>query len=126
METQGSAQTDGTAAGFLVERYLPRGQIADLAASVRRVTRACAGEDGRPTGVRYLQSIYLPGEDICFCLFQGTSSRDVRAVNAAGGFPLDRLTSAVLLIRPNPAELAPASGSSLRLPPHPESPRTPS
>ena len=61
------------------------------------VARICAGQTGE-TAVRYLQSIYVPAEDTCFCVFQALSSDAVRAVNDAGHFSLDRITEAVLLI----------------------------
>lgn len=82
---------------FLVERYLRASAIADLPTSVTNVARLCAEQGGR-TAVRYLQSMYLPAEDICFCLFRASSSDDVRAVNDSGHFPLDRVTEAVLMI----------------------------
>jgi hypothetical protein len=64
---------------------------------VAQVARICAGQTGG-TAVRYLQSIYVPGEDTCFCVFQAQSGDAVQAVNDAGQFSLDRITEAVLLI----------------------------
>jgi uncharacterized protein DUF4242 len=85
------------ASAFLVERYLPTSAIGSLAASVATVARRCAEQDGA-TSVSYLQSIYVPAEDTCFCVFLARSGEDVRAVNAAGRFPIDRIAEAVLLI----------------------------
>jgi hypothetical protein len=64
---------------------------------VAQVARICAGQAGG-TEVRYLQSIYVPAEDTCFCVFQSLSRDAVHAVNDAGHFSLDRITDAVLLI----------------------------
>ena len=131
MDIERSAQPDGSALAFLVERYLPRGSVDDLAPSVRRVARLCAphGVEGVPQGVggaavRYVQSIYLPGDDICFCLFQAASGDAVRAVNAAGEFPLDRVTAAVLMIAPRPAATSPVGRSGTRRAPDHRGPWT--
>lgn len=93
-----SPEPDEPAFAFLVERYLPANAAGGLAASVAHVARTCAGRDGGSTAVRYLQSIYLPAEDTCFCVFQAPSSDAVRAVNEIGRFPIDRITEAVLMI----------------------------
>ena|ERR1022692_2981881 len=97
VENLRSPQLDGSASAFLVERYLPVSAVDDLATSVAHVARICAEQGGGGTAIRYLQSMYLPAEDTCFCVFQALSSDAVRAVNDAGHFPLDRITEAVLL-----------------------------
>jgi hypothetical protein len=48
--------------------------------------------------VQYLSSTYMPGEDTCFCLFRAADAEAIRALNEATGFPLDRITPAVLLL----------------------------
>ena len=78
---------------FLVERYLPVTAVDGLAASVARVARLCL----RGESVRYLQSVFLPSDDTCFCIFQAASADAVHAVNAAGRFPVDRITRAIPL-----------------------------
>lgn len=105
MEIQRSPELDGSASAFLVERYLPATAAGSLAPSVARVARICADQDAAAGAVRYVQSIYLPDEDICFCVFQAPSSDAVRAVNDAGHFGLDRVARAVLMItEPTPAD----------------------
>jgi hypothetical protein len=63
VENLRSPKPDGSASAFLVERYLPVSAAGDLAASVARVARICAGRGGGGTAVRYLQPMYLPTED---------------------------------------------------------------
>jgi hypothetical protein len=92
-----SPRPGGPASAFLVERYLPASAADDLAASVAQVGRLCAGQPSG-TAVRYLQSVYVPAEDTCFCVFQALSSDAVRAINDTGHFALDRITEAILLI----------------------------
>ncbi|BEP15791.1 hypothetical protein acdb102_41020 [Acidothermaceae bacterium B102] len=86
---------------FLVERYLPAADAQNLADSVGRLAMICADLTDLPgegPAVRYLQSVYLPSEDACFCVFAATSSAAVLAVNTAADFPLDRITAGVALL----------------------------
>jgi hypothetical protein len=98
MDIQRPTKPEESASAFLVERYLSVSAALDLASSVARVARICAERRHDETAVRYLQSMYLPAEDTCFCVFQAHSSDAVRAVNEVGHFPLDRITEAVLMI----------------------------
>ncbi|MEO8715904.1 MAG: nickel-binding protein [Acetobacteraceae bacterium] len=112
MEIQRSAQPDGSASAFLVERYLPAMAAGGLAQSVSRVARICADQDNDACAVRYVQSLYLPGEDLCFCVFRARSSDAVRAVNDAGHFRLDRISKAVLMSTTDPTPADVAHGAS--------------
>jgi Protein of unknown function (DUF4242) len=98
MDILRSTKPDSSASAFLVERYLPVSAAGELATSVAHVARICAEQGGAGTSVRYLQSMYLPADDTCFCVFQAPSSDAVRTVNDAGHFPVDRITRAVLMI----------------------------
>jgi hypothetical protein len=98
MDIQRPTKPDGSASAFLVERYLSVSAAGDLASSVAHVARICAERSRGETAVRYLQSIYLPAEDTCFCVFQASSSDALRTVNEVGHFPFDRITEAVLMI----------------------------
>ena len=82
---------------FLVERYLPVGDVDGLARAVDRVASACARGIAGRHDVRYVQSIFVPGDDTCFCVFQAPSVEAVHAVNAAGHFPVDRISAAISL-----------------------------
>jgi uncharacterized protein DUF4242 len=103
MEIPRSPRPDGSASAFLVERYVSASAAGGLATSVAEVARICAAQGGAVTAVRYLQSVYLPADDTCFCVFQAPSVDAVRAVNDAGHFPLDRITDAVLMTSRRPA-----------------------
>jgi hypothetical protein len=87
---------------FLVERYIGPSAALELPASVARLARRCSTPTETPTGpldhVQYLSSAYMPGEDTCFCLFRAADAEAIRALNEAAGFPLDRITPAVLLL----------------------------
>lgn len=82
---------------FLVERYLPGVAIGDVARSAER-TREVAGRmsvEGRR--VRYLGSTFVPEDESCLCLFEGTSAADVEEANRLASFPFERIVAAVRL-----------------------------
>jgi hypothetical protein len=88
---------------FLVERYLP-GQPNVLSSAVARVARACADARAGGVAVRYLHSVFVADEDTCFCLFEGPSAEEVRAVNTKGDFAFDRVVAALSLPIPAAAD----------------------
>lgn len=80
---------------YMVERHLPgftNEQIAAAAAQAKSATAAMT-EEGTP--VRYLRSTFIPGEDKCFCLFEGPSAEVVEEANRRAGLPLERVIEAV-------------------------------
>lgn len=54
---------------FVVERYVPRPTFRSLPSECARVTSASEGSE-----VVYLRSIYLPDDEVSFCLFSGPSA----------------------------------------------------
>jgi hypothetical protein len=61
---------------YLVETYLARGQAGERTARERRA-RAAADELTRErTPVRFERSIHVPEDEICFFVFDASSSRE--------------------------------------------------
>lgn len=84
-------------AQYLVERYLPGiqpDQLAAAAGSAKRTTEVMT-QEGTP--VRYLRSTFIPGEDKCFCLFEGPSANAVKDANERAQLPYERITEAMHL-----------------------------
>jgi hypothetical protein len=79
---------------YMVERYLPGITSDQLTAAAGRAkaTTARMTEEGTP--VRYLRSTYVPGEDKCYCLFEGPSEDAVRQANERAEIPLERVVEA--------------------------------
>ena len=80
---------------YLVERYLPgmtSEQLAAAAGSAKRTTEAMRREG---TPVQYLRSTFIPGEEKCFCLFEGPSAEVVRTANDRAQLPYDRIVEAM-------------------------------
>jgi hypothetical protein len=81
---------------FLAEAYAPP-------------RRRRAAEEARQPGapVRFLGAIAVPGEEICFWLYQAPTAGAVRAAMTRAGLRCDRITPAVCISLP-PARLGPA------------------
>jgi hypothetical protein len=49
------------------------------------------------TPIRYLRSTFLPGEEKCFCLFEGPSADSVKVANERAEIPFERIVEAMHL-----------------------------
>lgn len=83
---------------YMVERHLP-GLTADMlkaAATRAKHTTAQMTQEGTP--VRYLRSTFVPGEDKCFCLFEGSSQETIKEANERAQIPFERIHEAVFVV----------------------------
>lgn len=79
---------------FLVEAYAPAAaRIADIATRTRSAAEV-ASRAGTP--VRYLPSIFVPQDEMCFHLLEAVSAVAVREVIRRAGFSPDRIVEAHL------------------------------
>ncbi len=80
---------------YLVERDLPGITLTQLTASRRAARAMCESfvADGQP--VRYLRSIFVPGESRCLCLFEAPTAERVQEVNEAAQIPYNRIITAL-------------------------------
>jgi hypothetical protein len=80
---------------YLVERTLPGITLEQLAAAQRVVIEK--GEEFTANGkaVRYLRSIFVPGEARCMCLFEAGSAQAVKEVNEAAEIPFTVIKEAL-------------------------------
>ena len=67
-------------------------QLAAAAGSAKRTT-ATMTQEGTP--VQYLRSTFIPGEEKCFCLFEGPSAAVVRTANDRAHLPYERIVAAL-------------------------------
>ena len=75
---------------FLAERYLPAAGRGTIAGDVERIRRAAAAV----AGTRLVQTLYLPGDELCLHLFAGDSADDVARVGCAAELEIDRIRPA--------------------------------
>ena len=79
---------------FVVERYRPSSDTDSLRAVADRLTVGSrqASRDGG--SVRYVHTIFLPGDETCLHLFEADSEAEVRAVARRAGIDADRVVPA--------------------------------
>ncbi len=80
---------------YMVERHLPNISAEQLAAAAARAKTTTADMTKAGTPVRYLRSTFIPGEDKCFCLFEGPSAEVVRQANERAQLPVERIVEAM-------------------------------
>lgn len=81
-------------ARYMVERHLPgftNEQLPGAAGAAKSSTTQMA-EEGTP--IRYLRSTFVPGEEKCYCLFEGPSEDAVKEAQERAGLPYDRIVAA--------------------------------
>ena len=86
---------------YVVERYLPgldQPQLIRLLGKLGKVTDDLRREGMR---VRYLGSTIVPGDEACFCQFDGPSEAAVAEANTRAGVPFDRIVEAVTVPAPD-------------------------
>lgn len=82
---------------YVVERYLPGLAQSELVQSLKRLSQAIGELRDEGTSVRYLGSTIVPGDEACFCAFQGPSEASVAEVSRRAGLPFDRIVPALAL-----------------------------
>lgn len=74
----------------MAERYLAGAGSAAVASDVSRIKAAAA----RLSEVRLVQSVYLPGDELCLYLFESDSVTTVAELGRLAELDLDRIRSA--------------------------------
>ncbi len=78
---------------YAAERYLPGVTPDQLLNAARRAKRAAAEMTATGTPVTYLRSTFLPGDQTCYCLFDGPSEQAVAQANDRAGIPYERIVA---------------------------------
>ena len=79
----------------MVDRDLPGIQMEQLAAAQTAAIKTSEkfSSEGKP--VRYIRSIFVPGEAHCMCLFDAANADLVKEVNEEANIPFTRITEAL-------------------------------
>ena len=85
---------------YAVERSLPGITTEALAGAQAAAIGAAERSSAEGTPVRYLRSVFLPGDARCLCLFEAPNAEAVRRVNDAAGLPYSAVTEAMDLPAP--------------------------
>lgn len=80
---------------YMVERHLPGITPEQLQAAAARAKSTTAEMSRQGTPVRYMRSTFVPGEDKCFCLFEGPSAEAVKEANEKAEIPFENVVEAL-------------------------------
>lgn len=82
---------------FLVERYLADIERQELTALPTRLQAATAQLRESGIEISYLDSIFLPEDECCFCRFEAPSLHATELANRIAGAPFSRISAAMKL-----------------------------
>ena len=80
---------------YVVERHLPNFTGEQVAAAAKRAKQTTLAMTREGTPVRYLRSIFIPGEDKCYCLFEGEDPDSVLQANKRADLPVESISEAL-------------------------------
>lgn len=80
---------------YVVERHLPNFTGEQVAAAAKSAKEATSAMTREGTPVRYLRSIFIPGEDKCYCLFEGENADSVLLANKRAELPVESISEAL-------------------------------
>jgi len=90
------ASTDsGTVAEFVLELYVARTDVAAMNSAARRARLAADELTGEGMTVRYVRSIFVAEDEVCFLLFEAASAEAVRTAAGRAGLPCGQLAEVV-------------------------------
>ena len=79
---------------YMVERNLPGVTIDQLGAAQKEAIEKSRQFTADGKDVRYIRSIFVPGEAWCMCLFEAPNPDVVKEVNEAAKIPFTRIVEA--------------------------------
>lgn len=80
---------------YMVDRNLPGVTLEQLAAAQHAAIATCEQLRAEGKNVRYVRSLYVPGETHCMCLFSASSPDLVKEANEKAQIPFTRIVEAL-------------------------------
>ena len=79
---------------YMVGRDLPGVTLEQLAAAQKRAIQVGMDLTAQGRAVRYIRSMFVPGEHKCMCLFEAPNQEHVREANERAEIPFTRIVPA--------------------------------
>lgn len=79
---------------YMVERELPGITMEQLASAQKRAIQMGKQLTAEGRQVRYIRSMFVPGESRCMCLFEAPNPEHVREANERAEIPFSRIVQA--------------------------------
>lgn len=83
------------ASRYLVEWYQPALSAALLEETAREIDRSAAELSKEGTAVSLLLTLFMPDDEVAFCLFAARSSASVERACQRAALPFDRISRAI-------------------------------
>ena len=99
---------------FLVERYWPGIDLAQLRAVLPRLDLAARAMTAEGIRVEHVGSILMPVDQVVFSLIAASTEADVRQLNERAELPVDRIAAAVALMAGDLPAREPDDGQARR------------
>ena len=80
---------------YMVERSLPGIQMDQLAAAQKAAIETSEKFTAEGKDIRYIRTMFVPGEAHCMCLFEATDAELVKEVNRTAQIPFTRVVEAL-------------------------------
>ena len=80
---------------YMVERNLKGIAMNDLAAAQKAAISTANTYTAKGTPIRYIRSTYAPEDGRCMCLFEASSTDDVKRLNDEAKLPYSRIVEAL-------------------------------
>ncbi len=80
---------------YMVERNLPGITMEQLAGAQKAAIETGKRMTAEGKKVRYIRSMYVPGEARCMCLFEAPDAQLVKEANEAAKIPFVRIVEAM-------------------------------
>lgn len=80
---------------YMVERDLPGITTDQLGAAQKAAIEKGQEFTAKGKDIRYIRSIFVPGESKCMCLFEANNPEDVKELNQEAGIPFTQIKEAL-------------------------------
>ena len=80
---------------YMVDRELPGIKMEQLAAAQKAAIQTCQQFTQQGKNVRYIRSMFVPGEAHCMCLSEAPNQDLVKQVNDTAKIPYKRIVEAM-------------------------------
>lgn len=82
---------------FLVERYIPQLERADIELLAERLAAASAELQAEGRDVHWLRSLAVPDDETCLCIFSAQTRADVEEANRRASAAYERIIETLTL-----------------------------
>jgi hypothetical protein len=80
---------------YLAEAYVARARASELRSNERRARAAAKELRQQGTSIRFVRSIFVPGDEICFYVFEAVDAEAVGAACKRAALRFERVVEAV-------------------------------